>query len=216
MTERFIRVLLDALHPSTTHRDVEHLLLDAGWRPCGAGDWAVALASPDDRAVARISPFDPVGPYTARLYREGAATKQLPGLFAHRRLAGGGDLQLLERLGSVPEPEAVDFLARLTDPGADLKALADLVSRIHREAQQDLPWCGPLDGNPSNIMRSSTGQLVLTDPYYADGPALYATAAHEPDLVVARLPEHERRFMTEIPLASSGPWKPGEAEAMRE
>jgi len=64
-------------------------------------------------------------------------------------------------------------------------------------------------------MRAADGQLVVTDLFYADGPNLYATAAADPDLVVARIPEAERRFMTEIPLAASGPWEPGAQEAMR-
>ena len=50
---------------------------------------------------------------------------------------------------------------------------------------------------------------------YADGPDLYATAAGNPDLVAARIPETERRFITEIPLAASGPWAPGAQEAIR-
>lgn len=47
------------------------------------------------------------------------------------------------------------------------------------------------------------------------GPSLYTAAATNPDLVVARIPEQERRFMTAIPLAGSGPWAPGVQEAMR-
>ena len=43
------------------------------------------------------------------LYREAAHTRQVPQLFAHRRLAGGGDLQIMEWLQPVPEPEAVAF-----------------------------------------------------------------------------------------------------------
>lgn len=124
------------------HREVERALLAEGWTPCGAGDWAIALRSPDGTTAARISPFDPTGPYCAALYREAAHTRQVPRLFTHRR-------------------------------------------------------------------------LVVTDLFYADGPGLYATAAADPDLVVARIPEHERRFMTEIPVASSGPWDPETREAMR-
>ena len=45
-----------------THHDVEGLLRREGWAWCGAGDWAFALAAPDGDVVARISPFDPVGP----------------------------------------------------------------------------------------------------------------------------------------------------------
>jgi hypothetical protein len=64
-------------------------------------------------------------------------------------------------------------------------------------------------------MRATDGRLVVADLYYADGPNLYATAAADPDLVVARIPEDQRRFMTEIPMASSGPWDPRAQEAMR-
>ncbi len=207
--------LLDALGPDATHRDAEDLLREAGWTPCGAGDWAFALAAPDADLVARISPFDPVGPYTARLYEDAAATGLVPRLVAHRRLAGGGDLQVMERLQAASASDAVDFLARLaTDP--DLAELAAVVTRTHAEAQRDLPWCGPLDGNPSNVMRTLAGRLVLTDPYYADGPNLYATAENDPDRVVALIPEPERRFMTEIPLAESGPWSPEDRDALRD
>jgi hypothetical protein len=44
------------------HRDAERALLGAGWTACGAGDWVIALRSPDGTAAARISPFDPTGP----------------------------------------------------------------------------------------------------------------------------------------------------------
>jgi hypothetical protein len=64
-------------------------------------------------------------------------------------------------------------------------------------------------------MRAADGRLVVADLFYADGPNLYATAATDPELIVAKIPETERRFMTEIPLAASGPWEPGTRETMR-
>ena len=90
----------------------------------------------------------------------------------------------------------------------DVADLVDVVRRVHERARRELPWCGPLDDNPANVMRAADGRLVVADLFYADGPNLYATAATDPDLVVARIPEVERRFMTEIPLAASGPWEP--------
>jgi hypothetical protein len=54
-------------------------------------------------------------------------------------------------------------------------------------------------------MSNADGRIVVTDLFYADGPNLYETAWTDPDLVVARIPESERRFMTEIPTAHSGP-----------
>jgi len=244
--------VLDVLPAGATHREVEHLLREQGWTSCGEGDWAIALAAPEAEVVARISPFDPVGPYTARLYREAAGTGLVPRLLAHRRLAGGGDLQILERLTEVPATDAAAFHRRLaaasaasagaerpeqrpmpTDPGTgpdpgtdpapgrapDPAALAELaraVARIHAEALRDLPWCGPLDDNPANVMRTASGTPVLIDPYFAGGPDLYATAEHDPDQLVARIPEPERRYMTEIPLAGSGPWSAVDRAALRE
>jgi hypothetical protein len=72
-----------------------------------------------------------------------------------------------------------------------------------------------LDDNPHNIMRTADGRLVAADLFSADGPRLYAAAVDEPDLVVARIPEPERRFMTEIPLTNTGPWTTAVREAMR-
>ncbi len=206
---------LATLGRQADHRDAEHALLAAGWTPCGVGDWAIALRSPDGTAAARISPFDPTGPYSAALYREAAHTRQVPELFAHRCLTGGGDLQVLEWLRPIPEDEAVTFHRAIARRAPEVADLVDAVRRIHEQARRELPWCGPLDHNPANVMRAMDGRLVVADLFYADGPNLYATAATDPDLVVARIPEAERRFMTEIPLAASGPWEPGVRQAMR-
>ncbi|NGN93865.1 hypothetical protein G5C66_14060 [Nocardioides sp. KC13] len=42
------------------------------------------------------------------------------------------------------------------------------------------------------------------DIFALDGPRLYGTAATDPDLVAALIPEGERRFITEIPIANTG------------
>jgi hypothetical protein len=207
--------LLTPLGPQADHRDAEQAFVTAGWTPCGAGDWAIALRSLDGTAAARISPFDPTGAYSAALYREAAHTRQVPELFAHRRLTGGGDLQVLEWLRPVPQDEAVAFHRAIARRSPEVADLVDVVRRVHERAWRELPWCGPLDTNPANVMRAVDGRLVVADVFYADGPDLYATAVTDPDLVVARIPEGERRFMTEIPLAASGPWKTGEREVLR-
>lgn len=208
--------ILAELAASADHRDAEHSFLDAGWTPCGAGDWAIALRSPDGELAVRISPFDPTGPYAAELYRTAAHTRQVPRLHAHRRLAGGGDLQVLEWLAAVPGEEASAFHRAVASGAAPAEELAGIVQRIHDRARAELPWCGPLDDNPANVMRGSDGRLVVTDLFYADGPALYALAGSDPDAFVQRIPEPERRFLTEIPLAASGPWSRADRDAMRE
>ncbi|MFG1990679.1 hypothetical protein ACGFJ7_11965 [Actinoplanes sp. NPDC048988] len=202
------------LGTAVDHTEAKRLLVTAGWTPCGAGDWAIALRSPDGAMAARISPFDPAGPYTAALYREAAHTRQVPVLVEHRRLTGGGDLQVMEWLQPVPADEA-DAFHRAIAAGAPEVAELVRVCRVHERARLELPWCGPLDTNPSNVMRAADGRPVVADLFYADGPALYETAATRPDVLVARIPEPERRFLTEIPLTSSGPWKPGEQAALR-
>lgn len=63
----------------------------------------------------------------------------------------------------------------------------------------------PGDAGPAGPPRRSGSRTVR----------LYAAAAEDPDLVVARIPEAEPRFMAEIPLAASGPWQPGAQEAIR-
>lgn len=64
-SEDIARALLAGLAPEATHHDVDASLRAAEWTPCGIGDWAWALRSPDGGVVARISPFDPAGPYAA-------------------------------------------------------------------------------------------------------------------------------------------------------
>jgi hypothetical protein len=121
----------------------------------------------------------------------------------------------MEWLRPVPQPEAAAFHQAIKTRSPEVADLVDVIHRIHTRALEELPWCGPLDDNPSNVMRGADNRLVVADLFYADGPNLYATAASNPDLVVARIPEPARRFMTEIPLAASGPWQPGEQDAMR-
>ena len=215
MSVELLPAALRALDPATHYREVERILREAGWTPCGQGDWAFALASPDGAAAARISPFDPVGPYTARLYAEAASTGAVPRLDLHRRLAGGADLLVMEFLQDVDEHEAKDFLERVRRGDGELAELSQVVHRVHAAARAELPWCGPLDSNPSNVMRGADGRLVLIDPYYADGPALYEMAQEDPDRFVTTLPPKQRRHLTEIPLGCSGPWPEAEREALR-
>ncbi|MDQ6848436.1 MAG: hypothetical protein M3070_00285 [Actinomycetota bacterium] len=208
--------VLGQLCSQADYRDVISALAGDGWIPGGVGDWAFALRSPDGTVAARISPFDPTGPYTAALYTQAAHTRQVPRLFAHRRLSGGGDLQLLEWLEPASEDKAVAFQRSIADASPDVAELVTVIHRVHEQARRGLPWCGPLDANPANVMRAADGRIVVTDLFYADGPNLYATAWSDPDLVVARIPEPERRFMTEIPTAHSGPWDSGTRQEMRD
>ncbi|MCD4853715.1 hypothetical protein LN996_23110 [Arthrobacter sp. AK01] len=157
-----------------------------------------------------------MGPFTAEFYREAAGTRQVPELHDHRRLDGGGDLQIMEWLLPVSEEEAKGFLLKIAKGSPEMEVLAGILRGVHEQARNSLPWCGPLDENPHNVMRTRDGRLVLTDPFYADGPNLYAAAASTPDLVAARIPKEQRKYITEIPLAGSGGWDEGGQEKIRQ
>ena len=187
--------------PDADHTEAEAALVAAGWTPCGAGDWAIALRSPDGRAAARISPFDPAGTYNVALYREAADTGLVPRLYGHRRLAGGGDLQILEFLEGVPEAEAEAFTRQVQESGG---RLLEVARRIHERLSDALPWPGPLDFNPTNVMRRADGRLLMMDLFALDGLTIYRTAATDPDRFVELFPEPQRRFMADIPIATTG------------
>lgn len=206
----------EGLGTATNHVVAERTLTEMGWTRCGAGDWAIALRSPDGALAARISPFDPTGPITAELYRRAATTGQVPQLVHHTRLEGGGDLFVMEHLQPAPPEEAATFLADIAGRAPSLRVLGTIVRQMHAKALSLLPWCGPLDTNPANVMSRHDGTLVLTDPFYADGPNLYAAALQDPDRVARLISPEARRYMSEIPLAGSGPWLEGEQERIRE
>lgn len=203
------------LAPGQSWTDVVAMLERLAWTPCGTGDWAIALRSPSGALAARISPFDPAGPYSAMLYRRAAHTRQVPALVDHRVLEGGADLTVMEYLEPVPEDVGAAFHRALAMRDPSVAELADHIDHVHALGRAEQPWWGPLDDNPANVMRGSDGRLVVADLFYADGPALYATVRSDPDRIVRDYPEHLRRHMTELPLASSGGWPRGDAERMR-
>ena len=205
----------DGLDATTSHVAAEQRLAGCGWTRCGAGDWAIALCSPDGVFAARISPFDPTGRLTAELYQRAASTGRVQQLAHHARLEGGGDLLVMERLHPAPRDEAVAFLEDIAADAPSVRNLATILRQVHAEGEALLPWCGPLDTNPTNVMRRHDGTLVLTDPFYADGPDLYSTALHDPERVARCIPPGERRYLTEIALAASGPWAEGDQDRIR-
>src|SRR5260370_36103096 len=64
---------------SLSHRQVLAELAGGGWVPCGVGDWAVALRSPEGTIVARVCPFDPAYWAFVALCRECRGNRARPG-----------------------------------------------------------------------------------------------------------------------------------------
>jgi hypothetical protein len=207
--------VLDALPEGADHEVAERTLREAGWSRCGVGDWAVVLASPSGTLAARISPFDPTAPYTRDLFRLAAPTGQVPALHAYVDLEGGAVCTVMERLYAV-EPEAgAAFFRSLAEREPHDAGLNDAIDRVLEKARSELPWCGPLDPNPSNVMQRRNGALVLSDPFFADGPNLYGSILDDATVVARAIPAGRRRHMLALPLAESGPWDPVERDRMR-
>ena len=75
---------------SLSHRQVLAELATEGWVPCGVGDWAVALRSPEGTLAARVCLFDPAYWAFVDLCRECAGNRWLPGIELAAGLEGGG------------------------------------------------------------------------------------------------------------------------------
>lgn len=207
--------VLQTLGQGTDHRDAERALPAEGWTGCGAGDWAIALRSPSGVYAARISPFDPGAPFSATLYRRAAHTGLVPRLDAEIPLEGGGNLLVMEFLYPVTAARASAYQRAIATRAPEVAELADLIATVHAEAARELPWWGPLDNNPANVMQRPDGRLVVIDPFYADGPNLYATVLSNPARVAASIPSAQRRHMFDLPLHSSGPVEAAVLEQMR-
>ncbi|MGC4110876.1 MAG: hypothetical protein QM747_10725 [Nocardioides sp.] len=207
--------VLHRLGPDAEHTRAERELTAAGWTRCGVGDWAVVLASPSGQLAARISPFDPVAPYTVQLFELAAGTGQVPRLHAHRALEGGAVCTVMERLDPAGPGEAEELFAALEERRADVLDLGVALDVVLARAQAELPWCGSVDRNPANVMRRANGELVLTDPFFADGPHMYGSLTTDASQVARLIPAESRRHMFELPLAESGPWDPEGRERMR-
>jgi hypothetical protein len=173
------------------------------------------LRSPSGALAARISPFDPVATYTTELFRRAASTGFVPALHALRPLDGGAVCTVMEYLLPTPPDEAAAFFEALAGGGPRFAELARIIAAVLEEAHERLPWCDRLDTNPSNVMRRRHGGLVLTDPFFADGPTMYGSILTDPLQVARLIPPEQRRHMLELPLAESGPWDPVQREKMR-
>ena len=81
---------------SLSHRQALAELASGGWVPCGVGDWAVALRSPEGSLAARVCPFDPAYWAFVDLCRECAGNRWLPRIELAADLEGGGSVVFLE------------------------------------------------------------------------------------------------------------------------
>jgi hypothetical protein len=153
---------------SLSHRRVLAELAAEGWVPCGVGDWAVALRSPEGTVVARVCPFDPAYRAFVELCRQCAGNRWLPGIELAADLEGGGSVVFLEFVAPMDHPVAGQFAeqwrARAGDP--EFAEVRRAAQRIDAEYQKSTPWWGRCDLDDAHIFRAAD-RPVLTDLYRA-------------------------------------------------
>ena len=130
--------------------------------PCGVGDWAVALRSPEGTVVARVCPFDPAYWAFADLCRECAGNRWLPRIELAAGLEGGGSVVFLEFVAPVDHPVVKQFAEWRTRAGdAEFEEVRRTPQIIDAEYRESTPWWGRCDLDDEHIFRAGDGRPVL-------------------------------------------------------
>jgi hypothetical protein len=169
--------------------------------PCGVGDWAVALRSPDGSVVARVCPFDPAYRAFVDLCRECAGNRWLPGIELAADLEGGGSVVFLEFAAPVDRAVAEQVAEQWRTAAGDeefeeVRRAAQLIDAGYREST---PWWDGFDLNGAHIRRAGDGRLVLIDVFCMDGASLYREILDDVAGVHRRIPRERMRYALDIP-----------------
>jgi len=184
-----------------SHRQVLAELATAGWVPCGVGDWAVALRSPEGTVAARVCPFDPAYRAFVDLCRECAGNRWLPRIELAAGLEGGGSVVVLEFVAPVDHPVhgqfAEQWRARAGD--AEFEEVRRAAQMIDAEYRESTPWWGRCDLDDAHIFRAADGRPVLIDVFCMAGTELYRAILEDVAEVHRRIPREQMRYALEIP-----------------
>ncbi|MFC7381536.1 hypothetical protein [Sphaerisporangium rhizosphaerae] len=197
-----------------THREATAELVLAGWTPCGVGDWAVGLRSPDGMWVARVCPFDPAYAAFLELCRRRPGNPYLPRVVFDTPLDGGGTLAVLEFLAPL-DPARAKEVARQWRTGGGDAALTEVrrtAVEVDAEFRARTPWWDGIDLNPGNVRRALDGRVAVIDVFCMDGVSLYEQILKDASVVRGRLPES--RHILDIPCIARES-TPVEIEALR-
>ncbi|WP_163735186.1 hypothetical protein [Phytoactinopolyspora halotolerans] len=200
-----------------SHRQALSELVLSGWVPCGIGDWATALRSPDGRFVVRVCPFDPAYAAFIELCRRCEGNPYLPRIYLAADLDGGGSLTVLDHLAQAPQGEAAQLVHRWkhNDGGADLTTLKEAALIVNAEYAARMPWWDGLDLNESNVRLSTDGQLAFIDIFCMDGAELYAQVLKDAAVVRRKIPIEQCRHLLDIPYMARES-SPDEIRALHE
>ncbi len=184
-----------------SHRQVLAELVGGGWVPCGVGDWAVALRSPEGTVVARVSPFDPAYSAFVDLCRECVGNRWLPGVELAADLEGGGSVVFLEFVAPVDHAvaEQVAEQWRTGSGDAEFEQVRRAAQMIDAGYRKSTPWWDGFDLNDDHIRRAADGRLVLIDVFCMDGASLYSKILEGVAQVHRRIPRERMRYALEIP-----------------
>ena len=201
---------------SLSHRQVLAELIGRGWVPCGAGDWAVALRSPEGVLVARVCPFDPAYSAFVDLCRRCIGNRWVPRVELATDLEGGGSVVFLEFVAPVEEAVAVQVAERWrTGAGdAEFEEVRRTARMIDAEYRKSTPWWDGFDMNSAHIRRAVDGRLVLIDIFCMDGASLYGKILEDLAEVHRQIPPERMRYALEIPYIARES-SPAEISALR-
>lgn len=169
--------------------------------PCGVGDWAVALRSPDGTVVARVCPFDPAYPAFVDLCRECAGNRWLPRIELTADLEGGGSVVFLEFAAPVDHAVAEQVAEQWPTAAGDaeLQEVRRAAQVIDAGYRNSTPWWDGYDLNEAHIRRAADGRLVLIDVFCMDGASLYRMILEDIAEVHRRIPRERMRYALDIP-----------------
>jgi hypothetical protein len=185
---------------SLSHRQVLAELATQGWVPCGVGDWAVALRSPDGTLAARVCPFDLAYAAFVDLCRACAGNRWLPRIELAADLEGGGSVVFLEWVAPVGHPVVKQFAElwrnRAGDP--EFQEVSRVAQLIDAEYRKSTPWWGRCDLDDEHIFRAGD-RPVLIDVFCMAGSELYGMILEDVAEVHRRIPRERMRYALEIP-----------------
>jgi hypothetical protein len=186
---------------SLSHRQVLAELAAGGWVPCGVGDWAVALRSPEGTLVARVCPFDPAYWAFVDLCRECAGNRWLPRIELAAGLEGGGSVVFLEFVAPVDHPVVKQFAEqwRTRAGDAEFAEVRRAAQMIDAEYRESTPWWGRCDLDDAHIFRAAGGRPVLIDVFCMAGTELYRAILEDVAEVHRRIPRERMRYALDIP-----------------